>query len=266
MWPQEASWCPPPYPRHPSEHRCWHRAPCALSRPPGVAALAELGLPLGFHDLPFCAECKPHPHPQSTGLQARAFPINSDAWSISSEDGWAGLSTDSLERRLLWGLRQWKRREPLPARKALPCARPAVRACPARCSRTTRGSQVAARTLPSALTAPGQRRRVLSPRRARRAGPGDAGCPRSPGARGGQAWPGASGARVSRLSPCGPGPASCPGLAGRGLRAASLGGRERLAGRARWAGAPSPAVLTPSAAARGDVPPQDRVAAGLPEA
>lgn len=120
---------PPPYPRHPSEHRCWHRAPCALSRPPGVAALAELGLPLGFHDLPFCAECKPHPHPQSTGLQARAFPINSDAWSISSEDGWAGLSTDSLERRLLWGLRQWKRREPLPARKALPCARPAVRAC-----------------------------------------------------------------------------------------------------------------------------------------
>lgn len=102
--------------------------------------------------------------------------------------------------------------------------------------------------------------------RARRAGPGDAGCPRSPGARGGQAWPGASGARVSRLSPCGPGPASCPGLAGRGLRAASLGGRERLAGRARWAGAPSPAVLTPSAAARGDVPPQDRVAAGLPEA
>lgn len=148
--------------------------------------------------------------------------------------------------------------------RALPSGLVGARA--ARCSRTTRGSQVAARTLPSALTAPGQRRRVLSPRRARRAGPGDAGCPRSPGARGGQAWPGASGARVSRLSPCGPGPASCPGLAGRGLRAASLGGRERLAGRARWAGAPSPAVLTPSAAARGDVPPQDRVAAGLPEA
>lgn len=133
-------------------------------------------------------------------------------------------------------------REPLPARKALPCAaRPAVRAClrPRRTLLSDDSRLARCGADSSALAAPGQRRGsgggCCHLARARRAGPGHAGCPRSPGARGGQAWPGASGAQVCRLSPCGPGPASCPrpcGEAAEGCRpgGAGDGWRGALAG------------------------------------
>ena len=74
-WSQEASWSPPLPPQ-----RAQMLASSTVS-----SKLPSLGqLPLDVHHLPFCAEFNPC---KSTGLQARAFPINSDA----SEEGWSGL-------------------------------------------------------------------------------------------------------------------------------------------------------------------------------
>lgn len=108
----------------------------------------------------------------------------------------------------------------------------------------------------------GQRRRVLSPR------PGQAGEVRATLAapaprREGRASLAGLWAQVSRLSPCGPGLRPVPGPCGEAAEGWPAWGLGRLARRVRWAGAPSPAVLIPFAAARGHEP-QDRVAAGPP--